>query len=121
MGPAWLRCQLHVFDERQGKQELQLMLQRYMGARMTLPHAGVVFGVFSLVGAVFFFFSVVFGVCFWYAFCFGLELSFFSGCSMLDWNFNKCPPLLVKSALSWVLMKQISVTHDNTLHLLQHT
>jgi len=36
VGPAWLRCQLHVFDERQGKQELELMLQRYMGARMTI-------------------------------------------------------------------------------------
>ena len=37
VGPAWVRCQVHVFDERQGRQELQLMLQRYMGARMTLP------------------------------------------------------------------------------------
>mmetsp|Transcript_77295 Transcript_77295/g.121700 ORF Transcript_77295/g.121700 Transcript_77295/m.121700 type:complete len:586 (-) Transcript_77295:7-1764(-) len=37
VGPAWLRCQLHVFNERKGKQELELMLQRYMGARMTIP------------------------------------------------------------------------------------
>ncbi|CAK9075197.1 FIST domain-containing protein, partial [Durusdinium trenchii] len=41
VGPAWLRCQLHVFDEHQGKKELQLMLQRYMGARMTLPCTGL--------------------------------------------------------------------------------
>ncbi|CAE7562277.1 unnamed protein product [Symbiodinium natans] len=45
VGPAWVRCQVHVFDERQGRQELQLMLQRYMGARMTLPTpAGKPFG-----------------------------------------------------------------------------
>ena len=45
VGPAWVRCQVHVFDERQGRQELQLMLQRYMGARMTLPMpAGKPFG-----------------------------------------------------------------------------
>lgn len=40
VGPRWLRCQLHVFDERQGKEELRLSLQRYMGARMTLDSAG---------------------------------------------------------------------------------
>mmetsp|Transcript_40114 Transcript_40114/g.89909 ORF Transcript_40114/g.89909 Transcript_40114/m.89909 type:complete len:249 (-) Transcript_40114:222-968(-) len=44
VGPAWVRCQVHVFDEQQGRQELQLMLQRYMGARMTLQTPGRPFG-----------------------------------------------------------------------------
>eukprot|EP00931_Biecheleriopsis_adriatica_P065398 TRINITY_DN39926_c0_g1_i1.p1 TRINITY_DN39926_c0_g1~~TRINITY_DN39926_c0_g1_i1.p1 ORF type:complete len:592 (+),score=113.78 TRINITY_DN39926_c0_g1_i1:266-1777(+) len=37
VGPAWLRCQLHVLDDSYGRQELDLMLQRYLGSRMTLP------------------------------------------------------------------------------------
>lgn len=37
VGPSWLRCQLHVQDLRQARKELQLMLQRYLGARLFLP------------------------------------------------------------------------------------
>eukprot|EP00930_Biecheleria_cincta_P096913 TRINITY_DN88685_c0_g1_i1.p1 TRINITY_DN88685_c0_g1~~TRINITY_DN88685_c0_g1_i1.p1 ORF type:complete len:625 (+),score=81.98 TRINITY_DN88685_c0_g1_i1:123-1997(+) len=37
VGPAWLRCQVHVFDEQRAQQELQLMFQRYSGTRMALP------------------------------------------------------------------------------------
>lgn len=37
VGPAWLRCQLHVRDDRQARKELILMLQRYLTARLFLP------------------------------------------------------------------------------------
>lgn len=37
VGPAWLRCRLHVQDHRRARGELRLMLQRYLGARMMIP------------------------------------------------------------------------------------
>lgn len=36
VGPRWLRCKLHVPDDRWARSELKLMVQRYMGARLTL-------------------------------------------------------------------------------------
>lgn len=39
VGAAWLRCQLHVADHRWARREMQLMIQRYLGARMMLSRA----------------------------------------------------------------------------------
>mmetsp|Transcript_48684 Transcript_48684/g.136146 ORF Transcript_48684/g.136146 Transcript_48684/m.136146 type:complete len:728 (-) Transcript_48684:78-2261(-) len=45
VGPAWLRCQLHVHDDMWARDEFKLSLQRYLGARMMLPYAGELMGV----------------------------------------------------------------------------
>jgi len=44
VGVAWLRCQLHVRDSVRAGEELRLMIQRYLGARMFLPKATVPIG-----------------------------------------------------------------------------
>jgi len=44
VGPAWLRCQLHVRDLRWARKELQLMLQRYLSVRMFLQNLQAPFG-----------------------------------------------------------------------------
>jgi len=46
VGPSWLRIQLHVADKRRAQKELELMIQRYLGARMTLPRAAPPIGAF---------------------------------------------------------------------------
>lgn len=40
VGPAWLRCQLHLHDDRWARDEFKLSLQRYVGARMMRPNLG---------------------------------------------------------------------------------
>jgi len=46
VGPAWLRCQLHVQDLRWARKELEVMLQRYLAARMFTQGLDRPFGAF---------------------------------------------------------------------------
>jgi len=39
VGPSWLRAQLHVRDATKAQEELQLMMQRYLGVRMMMSKA----------------------------------------------------------------------------------
>jgi len=48
VGPAWLRCQLHVRNTHRAREEIKLMMQRYLGARMLLNNASQPIG--ALIG-----------------------------------------------------------------------